>query len=100
MNSLAVPADPTLASFGHDPWWLIILKVVFIFVFLLVVTLFAIWAERRVIGRMQQRLGPNRAGPFGLLQSVADGIKLGLKEGVVPIGVDRLVFILAPVFAV
>ncbi len=100
MNSLAVPADPTLASFGHDPWWLIILKVVFIFVFLLVVTLFAIWAERRVIGRMQQRLGPNRAGPFGLLQSVADGIKLGLKEDVVPIGVDRLVFILAPVFAV
>src|SRR6266498_287703 len=100
MNSLAVPADPTLASFGHDPWWLIILKVVFIFVFLLVVTLFAIWAERRVIGRMQQRLGPNRAGPFGLLQSGADGIKLGLKEDVVPIGVDRLVFILAPVFAV
>src|SRR6266496_4083859 len=100
MNSLAVPADPTLASFGHEPWWLIILKVVFIFVFLLVVTLFAIWAERRVIGRMQQRLGPNRAGPFGLLQSVADGIKLGLKEDVVPIGVDRLVFILAPLFAV
>jgi NADH-quinone oxidoreductase subunit H len=93
-------ADPTLASFGHDPWWLIILKVVFVFVFLLVMTLFAIWAERRVIGRMQQRLGPNRAGPFGLLQSIADGIKLGLKEDIVPSGVDRVLFILAPLIAV
>ncbi len=116
MNLLAAPAeiaagagragagvagsDPTLASFGHDRWWLIIIKVVFIFVFLLVMTLFAIWAERRVIGRMQNRLGPNRAGPFGLLQSVADGIKLGLKEDIVPRGVDRAIFVLAPVIAV
>ncbi len=92
--------DPTLASFGHDPWWMIILKAVFIFVFLLVMTLFAIWAERRVIGRMQNRLGPNRAGPFGLLQSVADGIKLGLKEDIVPLGVHKMVFILAPLIAV
>ncbi len=92
--------DPTLASFGHDRWWLIILKAVAIFVFLLVMTLFAIWAERRVIGRMQNRLGPNRAGPFGLLQSVADGIKLGLKEDIVPLGVHKLVFILAPLIAV
>ena len=52
-------------------------------------TLFAIWAERRVIGRMQNRLGPNRAGPFGLLQSIADGIKLGLKEDIVPLGVAQ-----------
>src|SRR6266487_2382224 len=116
MNLLAAPAEiaagagragagvagsePTLASFGHDRWWLIIIKVVFIFVFLLVMTLFAIWAERRVIGRMQNRLGPNRAGPFGLLQSVADGIKLGLKEDIVPRGVDRAIFVLAPVIAV
>ncbi len=92
--------DPTLASFGHDRWWLILLKAVFVFVFLLVTTLFLIWAERRVIGRMQNRLGPNRAGPFGLLQSVADGIKLGLKEDIVPLGVHRLVFILAPLIAV
>ena len=92
--------DPTLASFGHDPWWLIILKAVVIFVFLLLMTLFAIWAERRVIGRMQNRLGPNRAGPAGLLQSIADGIKLSLKEDIVPLGVHRLVFILAPLIAV
>lgn len=95
----ASAADPTLASFGHDPWWLIVLKVVFIFVFLLLMTLFAIWAERRLIGRMQNRLGPNRAGPFGLLQPVADAIKLGLKEDIVPRGVDKVVFLLAPVIA-
>jgi NADH-quinone oxidoreductase subunit H len=105
MNVLAASAqaaesDPTLGSFGHDRWWLIILKVVFVFVFLLVMTLFAIWAERRVIGRMQNRLGPNRAGPFGILQSIADGIKLGLKEDIVPLGVDKLIFVLAPLIAV
>src|SRR5260370_327691 len=73
--------DPTLASFGHDPWWLIILKAVVIFVFLLLMTLFAIWAERRVIGRMQNRLGPNRAGPAGLLQSIAEVISYEIAMG-------------------
>ena len=88
--------NPTLASFGHDPWWLIIIKVLAIFVFLLLGTLFAIWAERRVIGRMQQRPGPNRAGKFGLLQSLMDGIKLALVEDIVPRGVDKLLFVIAP----
>jgi NADH-quinone oxidoreductase subunit H len=91
--------DPTLASFGHDTWWLIILKVGFIFVFLLLMTLFMIWAERRVIGRMQKRPGPNRAGPFGLLQPLLDGLKLPLKEDIIPLGVDRVLFILAPIIA-
>jgi len=104
MNVLAaahgIAAEENLASFGHDSWWLIIIKVLFIFAFLLVMTLFAIWAERRVIGRMQQRLGPNRAGPFGLLQSLADGIKLGLKEDITPLTVDKVLFILAPLIAV
>jgi NADH-quinone oxidoreductase subunit H len=90
------PTEPTLASFGHDTWWLIAIKVVAIFVFLLLGTLFMIWAERRVIGRMQQRPGPNRAGPFGLLQSLMDGIKLPLKEDIVPRGVDRVLYVLAP----
>ena len=76
-------------SFGHDPWWLIIIKVLVIFVFLLLATLLAIWAERRIIGRMQQRPGPNRAGKFGLLQSLMDGIKLALMEDIVPRGVDK-----------
>jgi NADH-quinone oxidoreductase subunit H len=92
-------ADPTLASFGHDTWWLILLKVIVIFAFLMLATLFTIWAERRVIGRMQQRPGPNRAGKFGLLQSLMDGLKLPLKEDIIPRGVDKLLFILAPALA-
>ena len=93
-------ADPTLASFYHQPWWLIIIKVLFVFLFLMITTLFTIWAERRLIGRMQQRLGPNRAGPFGLLQSLMDGLKLPLKEDIVPRRVDKLLFWLAPAIAV
>jgi NADH-quinone oxidoreductase subunit H len=98
--SSAPPPDPTLASFYGQPWWMIVLKVVVIFVFLLLMALFLIWAERRVIGRMQQRPGPNRAGPFGLLQSLMDGLKLPLKEDIVPRGVDKLLFWLAPAIAV
>jgi NADH-quinone oxidoreductase subunit H len=93
-------ADPTLASFYHQPWWLVIIKVLFVFLFLMLMTLFAIWAERRIIGRMQQRPGPNRAGPFGLLQSLMDGVKLPLKEDIVPTNVDKLLFWLAPAIAV
>jgi len=91
---------PTLSSFGHDAWWIIILKVLVVFLFLLLGTLFAIWAERRVIGRMQQRPGPNRAGKFGLLQSLMDGIKLALMEDIIPRGVDRLLFVIAPAISV
>jgi NADH-quinone oxidoreductase subunit H len=90
---------PTLASFGHDPWWLVIVKVLIIFLFLMLGTLFMIWAERKVLGRMQQRPGPNRAGKFGILQSLVDGIKLPLKEDIVPRTVDKVLFWLAPAIA-
>ena len=70
--------DPTL--FGHDPWWLILAKALGIFVFLVLTVLVAILLERKILGRMQMRPGPNRVGPWGLLQSLADGIKLALKE--------------------
>ena len=98
----ATPASnvPTLASFGHDPWWIVIIKVLIVFVFLLLGSLIAIWAERRIIGRMQQRPGPNRAGKFGLLQSLMDGIKLALMEDIVPRGVDKLLFVIAPAISV
>ncbi|MFD0905352.1 NADH-quinone oxidoreductase subunit NuoH [Actinomadura sediminis] len=96
---LAAPADPTLADFGKDPWWLIGGKVLVIFVFLVLTVLLSMWVERRVIGRMQLRVGPNRAGPQGLLQGLADGIKLALKEDIVPRQVDKVVFVLAPVMA-
>ena len=89
-----------LDVFGHDPTWVVILKAVLIFVVLVLLTLFNIWWERRVVARMQHRIGPNVNGPFGLLQSLADGVKLALKEDIIPKAADRVVFILAPVIAV
>jgi NADH-quinone oxidoreductase subunit H len=89
----------TLADFGHDPAWLVIVKAVLIFVILVLLTLFNIWFERRVVGRMQHRIGPNVHGPFGLLQSLADGVKLALKEDIIPKAADTAVFLLAPVIA-
>jgi NADH-quinone oxidoreductase subunit H len=88
-----------LGAFGHDPWWLIILKTVVIFVFLMLTTIMMIWAERRIIGRMQQRPGPNRVGPFGMGQGLADGVKLMLKEDLIPAIVDKPLYILAPLVA-
>ncbi|WP_395109149.1 NADH-quinone oxidoreductase subunit NuoH [Actinomadura sp. SCN-SB] len=98
-SAIAAPPPPTLEDFGRDPWWLIGGKVVAIFVFLVVTVLMTMWIERRVIGRMQLRVGPNRAGPFGLLQGLADGIKLALKEDIVPRQVDKVVFVLAPIMS-
>jgi NADH-quinone oxidoreductase subunit H len=92
-------AVSTLAAFYNDPWWITVIKCLVVFVFLLVTTLLMIWAERRIIGRMQARPGPNRAGPFGILQSLADGVKLALKEDLIPAMVDKPLYILAPVVA-
>ncbi|MDQ5974586.1 MAG: NADH-quinone oxidoreductase subunit [Actinomycetota bacterium] len=85
--------------FGTDPWWLVLLKVVAIFVMLVVLTLFTIWWERRVVSRMQNRIGPNRVGPQGLLQSLMDGIKLALKEEIIPKSAHMAVYWLAPVIS-
>jgi len=98
-TATALLAASASGPFGADPWWLILIKALAIFVVLVLLTLFNIWAERRVVARMQQRIGPNRVGPQGLLQSLMDGMKLALKEDVVPKAVDRAVFILAPVVA-
>ena len=75
-----------LAIFGHDPGWVVLLKAVMVFVVLVLLTLFNIWFERRVVARMQHRVGPNRNGPFGLLQSLADGTKLMFKEDIITSG--------------
>ncbi|RYP84289.1 NADH-quinone oxidoreductase subunit NuoH [Nocardioides guangzhouensis] len=88
-----------LSAFGHDPWWIILIKAVLIFLVLVLLTLFNIWWERRVVARMQHRIGPNVNGPFGLLQSLADGVKLALKEDIIPKAADKAVFILAPILA-
>jgi NADH-quinone oxidoreductase subunit H len=92
-------AAGSLDQFGHDPWWLVLVKVVVIFAFLVVMTLFAIWYERRVVARMQVRPGPNRNGPFGLLQSLADGLKLAFKEDIMPKLADKVVYFFAPVIS-
>jgi len=83
--------------FFSDPWWLILIKVVALFVVLLVWTIFNVWYERRLVGKMQHRLGPIMNGPFGLGQAVADGSKALLKEDFIPAKADKWVFNLAPV---
>ena len=98
MATVPVAADD-LSAFGQDPWWLIVIKVVLAFGILLMFTLFNIWLERRVVARMQHRLGPNVHGPFGLLQSLADGVKLMLKEDIIPRAADKAVYLIAPVLA-
>lgn len=85
--------------FGQDPWWLVILKVLAIFIMLVVLTLFTIWWERRVVARMQHRIGPNRTGPQGLLQSLMDGVKLALKEEIIPKTAHLAVYWIAPVIS-
>jgi NADH-quinone oxidoreductase subunit H len=91
---------PDLTSFGHDPWWLVLAKALFVFVFLVLTVLVAILLERKILGWMQRRPGPNRVGPWGLLQSLADGVKLALKEGLIPAGVDKPIYLLAPIISV
>jgi NADH-quinone oxidoreductase subunit H len=97
VNTLA--QDPTLADFGHDVWWLVLLKVVAVFAMLLVLTLFTIMYERKVVARMAVRPGPNQVGPNGWLQSLMDGMKLPFKEEIIPITADKVVYFLAPVIA-
>ncbi|MDT0274886.1 NADH-quinone oxidoreductase subunit NuoH [Blastococcus goldschmidtiae] len=96
---LASPEQPTLEDFGNDVWWIVLIKVVGVFVILVLLTLFAIVFERKVVARMQQRIGPNRVGPRGYLQSLADGLKLAFKEDIMPALADKPVYFLAPVIA-
>lgn len=84
----------------NDPFWLIAIKGVVVFVVLVLLVLFTIWYERRLVAVMQVRPGPNRNGPFGLLQSLADGLKLAFKEDILPRTADKWVFLAAPAIAV
>jgi NADH-quinone oxidoreductase subunit H len=80
-------------------WWHWLVFTVIIIAFVLAMVMGFTWFERRAVGRMQARLGPNRVGPFGLLQPVADALKLLIKEDIVPAKGDKLVHWLAPVVA-
>ncbi|MBM3717932.1 MAG: NADH-quinone oxidoreductase subunit NuoH [Actinobacteria bacterium] len=77
----------------------VVVKVLLVFVVGLVATMLMVWFERKVIAGMQNRVGPNKAGPFGLLQTLADGIKLFFKEDLLPERADKFVFRLAPYLA-
>ena len=95
-SALVPMIERSLADFSDTPLWLSLVKALLIFVYLLLSTLLVIWFERRVIGRMQQRPGPNRNGPFGLLQTLADGMKSMFKEDNAPAAADKVIFTLAP----
>jgi NADH-quinone oxidoreductase subunit H len=85
--------------FGTDPWWMVLFKTLAIFIVLVLLTLVTIWWERRVVGRMQNRIGPNRVGPLGLLQSLMDGVKLALKEEIIPKSAHYAVYFIAPIIS-
>ncbi|MDG4790529.1 NADH-quinone oxidoreductase subunit NuoH [Micromonospora sp. WMMD1102] len=92
--------DPTLQDFGKDPWWLVLIKIVGAFVFAVLATLLGVWFERRVVARMAQRPGLNQIGPFGLLQTLADGLKMAFKEDILPKSADKVVYFFAPTISV
>ena len=91
--------DSLVEKLGLTAVLIVLLKVVVVFVVGLVVTMFMVWFERKIVAGMQNRVGPNKAGPFGLLQTLADGIKLFFKEDLLPDRADRVVFRLAPFLA-
>src|SRR5580692_2297670 len=101
MGSLLGLGDPL---FSHGVHWaellIVVIKVLVAFGALLVSVMLMIWFERKVISDMQARIGPNRAGPWGLLQTLADGIKLFFKEDLLPERADRTVFKLAPYLSI
>lgn len=92
MNSASIILD--------DPTWVIVAKGVLVFALCVVLTLLSVWGERRIVARMQMRMGPNRVGPFGLVQALADGVKLALKEDIIPAAADRAVYVIAPIISV
>ena len=97
----ATPNVPGIAAdFSNDNLWVYLVKAVLIIVFLLTSVLIAIWFERKVVARMQVRPGPNVHGPFGLLQSLADAMKLLLKEDITVKAADKFVYLLAPIISV
>src|SRR3954470_10647813 len=102
MNSMILAAhaqDPTLQTFENDYWWVTLIKLFAVFVTLLLLTLFTINYERKVVARMAVRPGPNQVGPKGWLQSLTDGVKLPFKEEIIPKTADKVLYFIAPVIS-
>jgi NADH-quinone oxidoreductase subunit H len=95
--------DNTLAMWGLSAGLITLIKtligVLAIATFVLVVDILLVWVERKIVARFQDRLGPNRLGPFGIIQPVADVIKLLIKENITPEGADKFIYNLAPILA-
>ncbi len=97
LHPLLAEGDPLYSNgVGWAVFLIVLIKVLVVFGFLMVSVMLMIWFERKVISDMQSRIGPNRAGPFGIAQTLADGIKLFFKEDLIPDQADRFVFKLAP----
>ncbi len=86
----------TTADFSQTTWWLVLIKAVFIVLFLIMSVIMALWVERRGLGLMQTRLGPNVAGPLGLFQAFADAGKMLFKEDIWTKRSDKFLYFLAP----
>ncbi len=103
INSIAEWLAGVFAGWGMSPGWISFVMaaigVLVMATFVLVLDVFLVWVERKIVARFQDRLGPNRVGPFGLIQPFADVIKLLIKEDTTPQGADRLVYNLAPMIA-
>jgi NADH-quinone oxidoreductase subunit H len=98
--SAILAIDPMLeGNVLWTPLLIVLVKVLLVFVVGLVATMLMVWFERKVIAGMQNRVGPNKAGPWGILQTLADGIKLFFKEDLIPERSDRFMFRLAPYLA-
>ncbi|EEZ90779.1 NADH dehydrogenase [Mobiluncus mulieris 28-1] len=95
MEMLINPAVNT-TDFSHETWWISVIKAVAILLILILGVLLQLWVERRGLGRIQTRPGPNVRGPFGLLQAIADAGKMVFKESFWPRGADLFIYILAP----
>src|SRR3954464_10993180 len=96
---LAAAEDPSLQTFQNDVWWITLIKLLGVFVVLLLLTLFTINYERKVVARMAVRPGPNQVGPKGWLQSLTDGVKLPFKEEIIPKTADKVIYFIAPVIS-
>ncbi len=98
MYPFLVPTAPQVmpADFSQETWWLTLIKAVFIVVYLIVSVIMALWVERRGLGLLQTRKGPNVAGPFGLFQAFADAGKLLFKEDIWTSRADKFLYLLAP----